>query len=110
MIEDADAVEIKLKRQNSLLNQSQTEIIVLRNSKMTELREKNKLCQRKWNRLNKQKKGLEHINHQKVLKIAGLFNEIERINPKKEITDIEATEQKSTSIAVLRRLKRNLET
>ena len=78
MIEDADAVEIKLKRQNSLLNQSQTEIIVLRNSKLTDLREKNKLCQRKWNRLNKQKKGLEHINHQKVLKGEKFINDIER--------------------------------
>ena len=56
------------------------------------------------------KKGLEHINHQKVLKIAEFFNEIERINSKKDSTDIYSTEQKSTSIAVLRRLERNLET
>ena len=56
------------------------------------------------------KKGLEHINHYKMLKIAELFNEIERINSKSESTDIEATEQKSTSIDVLRRLERNLET
>ena len=38
------------------------------------------------------KKGLEHINHYKVLKIAELFNEIERINSKSESTDIDATE------------------
>ena len=56
------------------------------------------------------KKGLEHINHYKVLKIAELFNEIERINSKKDRTDIEATEQKSISIAVLGRLERHLET
>ena len=47
MKEDADAVEIKLKIQIYLLNQSQTEIIVPHNSKMTEFRDKNKSLQRK---------------------------------------------------------------
>ena len=50
---------------------------------MTELKEKKKKFQRNWNRLSMQKKGLEHINNQEVLKRAERFNEIERIQSEK---------------------------
>ena len=54
------------------------------------------------------KKGLDHINHNKVLKRAELFNEIERIKSEKYSTAIDTIELKSTSEAVTRRLSINI--
>ena len=55
------------------------------------------------------KKGVDHINHRKVLKIVELLSKIERINSEKDSTDTEAIEYKYTSESVMRRLERNLE-
>ena len=41
-----------------------------------------------------------------MLKIADIFNNIERINPEKESTDKESTEQKLTQEVVTRRLEK----
>ena len=54
------------------------------------------------------KKGIEHINNHKVLKISESFNEIERIKSEKLSIDTSVIEHKSTSEAVNRRFKRNL--
>ena len=85
------------------------ESIVLHNMPMTVVRERNKICQSKWNILNTQQKRLENINYHKVIKRSELSNEIERISSDKDITDTEAIEQKSTSEVVMRRLKISLE-
>ena len=86
---DAAAAERKLKRQIALLQQSQTERIVLHNRQMTELREEKEIVSKELEQTKHAKKGLEHINHQKVLKrdATELFNEIERIKSEKESTD-----------------------
>ena len=53
---------------------------------MGELREKD-IVSKELESTKHSKKGLKHINHHKVLKKIEIFNEIERINPEKSITD-----------------------